>query len=139
MAWERVYTINDFWDRPCLGIANVEGVPHIYQSLFDSAFDDFTDHYLVCPVDPELLELVLEDWAIWIRWSEAFDLGLVSRESHPALPADRMRHDELHTRIGSRLSVDPICGRKLWARFRNVERGWNNVEVEWRSGPPLEP
>ncbi|MBY0507607.1 MAG: hypothetical protein K2X03_27080 [Bryobacteraceae bacterium] len=138
MAWERVYTINDFWDRPRLGIANVAGVPHIYQSPFDSAHDDFADHYLVRQVDPDLLELVLEDWAIWMRWSEAFDQGLASTESHPALPADRVRHDELQIRIGSRLSVDPAAGRKVWGQFRNIKRGWDGFEVEWRNEPPLD-
>lgn len=135
MAWERVLTVNEFWDRPRLGIADVYGAPHIYQSPFDQELDDYADHYLVSPVDPELIALVLEDWAIWTRWSEAFDRGESTRETHPALPDDRRRHDELKLLIGSRLAADPENSRILWARFRNVRRGWNGLEVEWLSEP----
>jgi hypothetical protein len=38
----------------------------------------------VQPIDPELLALVLEDWDIWNRWSDAFDRGEASQETHPA-------------------------------------------------------
>jgi hypothetical protein len=71
VAWEHVYMVNNFWDRPRLGVADVSGRPHIYESPFDSLQDDFQDFFLVSPIDSELLALVLEDWDIWNRWSEA--------------------------------------------------------------------
>jgi len=131
VAWERVYTVNNFWDRPRLGIADVSGRPHIFESLFDVLHDDYRDFYFVSPIDTELFVLALEDWEIWNRWCEAFDRGETSRETHPALPEDRSRHDEIVRLIGPRLKADPTKSKKLKDAFRNLRRGWSGVEVEW--------
>ena len=131
VAWERVYTVNNFWDGPRFGIADVSGRPHIYESPFNESKDDFEDFFVVSPIEPELLALILEDWDIWNRWSEAFDSGAASRETHPALPQDRGRHDEIEKLIGPRFKTDSGNCRKLKAEFRNVRLGWNGMEVEW--------
>ena len=131
MAWERVYTINNFWDRPRLGVADLSGRPHIYESPFNQAKDDYEDFYVVSPIEAELLALVLEDWEIWIRWCEAIDRGETSKETHPALPQDRARHNELKALIDTRLKPDPTNSQKLKAEFRNVRLGWNGLEVQW--------
>ena len=131
MAWERIYTINEWWDRARLGVADVGGVPHVYQSPFDSSLDDYSAFYLVSPIDSELLALVLEDWEIWLRWSDAFDRGDASRETHPSLPNDRERHEEIQGLMIGRLVVDPIKNRKVMGSFRRVGPGWNGFEAEW--------
>ncbi len=131
MAWERVYTVNEFWDGARLGIADCNGLPHIYQSPFDYDADEYADFYLVSPISPDLLDLVLEDWRIWIRWSEAFERRATTRDTHPALPEDRDRHEDIVQNIGNRLKVDPASGKKLKANFRNVRLGWEGIEVEW--------
>ena len=92
MAWDRVHTVNEYYDGPRLGIADVDGVPHIYEAEFDHSSDEYGNTYFVSPVDESLLALVLEDWEIWLRWDLAFKRGDVSVESHPALPQDRERH-----------------------------------------------
>ena len=130
MAWERVYTINDFRDGPRLGVADVEGAPHVYQSLFDSELDDYAAYCLVAPSSCDLLELVLEDWGIWVRWDEAFQRGKASKASHPALPNERERHEEIKRLIGDRLFVHPDSGRKLIAEFRSIRAGWDGFEVQ---------
>src|SRR4051812_37681279 len=79
VAWERVYTINDFWDGR---VADVSGRPHIYESPFNKSKDDFEDFFLVSPIDAELLALVVEDWKTWNRWSDAFDRGDASTDTH---------------------------------------------------------
>ncbi len=131
LAWERVYTINNFWDSPRFGVADLSGRPHIYEAPFNEAKDDYEDFFLVSPIDPDLLTLVLEDWDIWNRWSEAFHRGDASRDTHPALPEDRPRHDELKELIGNRFRTDPTNCRKFTAEFRSVRQGWNGMEVEW--------
>jgi hypothetical protein len=131
VAWERVYTVNDFWDGPRLGVADVFGCPHIYESPFDRLKDDFQGFFVVSTIDTELFGLVLEDWEIWVRWSDAFERGETSRETHPALPQDRARHDELNKLIGTRLRIDPTDCKKLNAEFRSVRKGWNGIEVQW--------
>ena len=131
MAWERVYTVNAWWDRARLGVADVRGVPHIYQSPFDPLLDDYSDFYLVSPIKPRLLELVLEGWEIWKRWGTAFDSQATSLETHPALPEDRARHERIKHQINGQLVIDPANNKKLNARFQLVAPGWDGLEVEW--------
>ena len=136
MAWDRVYTVNDFWDRPRFGVADVSGQPHIYESPFNEARDDYEDFYVLSPIEPTLLALVLEDWDIWLRWSDAFDRGEATQETHPALPKDRKRHDELQVAIGKRFKTDPLHLRQLNGEFRNGHRGWRGLKVRWSELEP---
>ena len=131
MVWERVYTINNYWDCPRLGVADVNACPHLFESPFDENIDDYADYFLVSPVDPELLSLLLEDRAIWLRWSEAFDNNTTPPGTHPALPEDRPRHEQLKLLIGNRLSVDTANSLKRRGEFRSTEKGWDGFEVRW--------
>jgi hypothetical protein len=131
MMWERVYTVNEFWDGPRLGVADVGGLPHIYQSPFDSVLQDFSDFFLVSPIDAELLDLVLEDWGIWTRWCTAFEAGVTTQETHPALAEERAEHEEITSLIGKRLAVNPTTSRRVTAEFRIVRPGWSGLEVQW--------
>jgi len=135
MAWERVYTINEWWDGARLGVADVYGIPHVYVSPFDPSIDDYSDFYLVSPISSGLLELVLEDWEIWKRWSSAFDHRATSIETHPALQEDRSRYEELKGQIDGGLVIDSLNSQKLNAEFRRIAPGWDGLEVEWRLPP----
>ncbi|MBR1245843.1 hypothetical protein JQ609_02740 [Bradyrhizobium sp. AUGA SZCCT0169] len=106
MAWDRVHTVNNYYDGPRLGIADFDGVPHIYEAEFDYSSDEFGDTYFASPVDENLLALVTEDWEIWLRWNSAYRRGDASIETHPALARDRERHEALKIAIGDRLRVD---------------------------------
>jgi hypothetical protein len=132
MVWDRVHTVNGYYDRPRLGIADVDGVPHIYQAEFDHSSDDYGDTYLVSPVDESPLALVLEDWEIWLRRHSAFKRGAVSVESHPSLPPDRERHEVLKIAIGDRLRVDRARAKYLKARFATSPDKGGTI-VEWRT------
>jgi hypothetical protein len=70
--FETVYTVTDWYDGPREGIADFNGMPHLYQWQFDNAKDDWADTLLLTPVDEETFRLALEDWAIWVRWEQAF-------------------------------------------------------------------
>jgi hypothetical protein len=132
MGWDRVYTVNDYYDGPRLGIADVDGLPHIYESEFDYSSDEYSDTYFVSPVDESLLALVLEDWEIWLRWNSAFKRGEVSIESHPALPEDRERHEALKIAIGDRLQVDRARAKCMKGRFETSLHDGGTI-VEWRT------
>jgi hypothetical protein len=133
MPWDRVLTINAYWDGPREGVAEVDGVPHVYQSLFDDEADDYSETCLVSPISQEMLELALEAWAIWLRWRSAFDRGEVSLDTHPVLAVDRARHEELKRLVGSGLDLDSAGQRRLRAKFRRVAGEGTNgrFEVEW--------
>lgn len=127
MARDRVYTVNNYYDGPRLGVADVDGVPHIYEAEFDHTSDEYGDTYFVSPIDESLLALVLDDWEIWLRWDSAFKRGEVSIETHPALPEDRERHEALKIAIGDRLKVDREQSKYMKAHFND-----GDTIVEWR-------
>jgi hypothetical protein len=133
MSWDRILTINDYYDGPRLGIAEVNAVPHIYEAEFDYSADEYSNTYFVSPVDEGLLSLVLEDWAIWLRWHAAHGRNEVTLETHPALPAERERHEAIKMAIGDRLRSDPKKSKRMKAEFRNLLVGgaWTGTEVRW--------
>lgn len=94
-GYEEVFTVTDYYDGPRQGIANFEGKPHFYECMFDDKRDDYTNMFWLTPVEADLFRLAMEDWAIWQRWEAALHAGHADRASHPALPEDRARHDEL--------------------------------------------
>ncbi len=128
-AWERVYTVNDFYDGPRLGVANLHGKPHIYEAEFSDELDDYTGSFWLREIDQNLLTLGLEDWAIWLRWEKAYKQGSVSIEGHPALPDDRARHDEISLLIGDQLNAKAGSSVIKLASFRGSVP--NGLEVAW--------
>lgn len=127
-AFERVHTMTAFYDGPREGVADFRGRPHSYSSLFDESIG-LSDTFLLMPIQEELLRLALEDWEIWLRWERAFHAGETTQETHPALPADRARHDELTRLIGDRLVPKPELSRRARAEFHYPSK--QSLEVRW--------
>ena len=134
MKFDRVLTVNDYRDGPRRGVAELDGVPHIYEAEFESNGDGYGDTYFLSPIEPALLALVLEDWAIWRRWEAAFRRGETPAHTHPALPAERERHEALASAIGDRLRVDPERCRYVRGRFgaRRPTPAFHGLWVEWQ-------
>ena len=128
--WDRIYTVNGYHDGPQLGVAEYQGKPHIYQKQFDADADEYTNQFLLSEIEPALLALVLEDWEIWLRWNVAYRQGQVSVDTHPALPDERPRHNELKKLIGDRLKPDLSHSVIKWARFNDQQ-----TEVQWLDLP----
>src|SRR5262249_26721368 len=75
--YEIVHSMTDFWDGPRQGIANFNGIPHLYESEFDKFTEnDWQDTYLLMPIDEATFQLAMEDWEIWRRWETAFHSGM---------------------------------------------------------------
>jgi hypothetical protein len=138
MAWEKVHAVHDFYDQPRAGVAAFEGRPHSFKCEFSEVLDDYTDRFFLMAVNTELMALVLEDWAIWLRWCEAFHRGDVLLKSHPALPEDRPRHDVIKPIVRAGLDIDPSKAVARRARFRWTIPSLcrDGGEVEWL---PLDP
>jgi hypothetical protein len=113
-----VHTITDWHDGARAGVADLSGKPHYYERQFDELKDNWSDDYLLRPLDEETFRLALEDWDIWLRWEAAFHEGRTPRETHPALPEDRARHDELAQVLAERLAVSPETGIKAKGDFK---------------------
>jgi len=104
-AWQRVHTVNEFYDGEIFGVADYRGRPHVYEKQWNDVSQEYGPLFRLSEIEPELLALVLEDWAIWLRWEAAFHEGQATLETHPALPSDRARHEALKAEIGDRLEA----------------------------------
>lgn len=120
-SYDKVYTVTDYYDGARAGVADFNGQPHYYECQFDESKDDWSDIFLLKPIDSETLNLALEDWDIWARWNAAYENGKASVNTHPALPEDRERHDEISEILKSRLKVDPEKDMKVKAEFEVAE------------------
>ena len=132
---EKVYTVTDYYDGSRGGVAEFRGNPHYYECQFDES-DDWSEIFLLKALDHETFQLVLEDWAIWERWNAAWEEGKVGLDTHPALPADKERHEEISLILKDRLKVDPEHDIRAKPRFSIVEpkrKGQSiaSLAVEW--------
>lgn len=100
-----VYSVTDHWDRPRVGFAGFHGDPHYFECHFDDANDEWSDSYRLVPIDRETFTLAMEAWEIWARWQSAFQEGLASMDTHPALPEDALRGKQLKAILAERLSA----------------------------------
>jgi hypothetical protein len=116
--FETVHTCTDWYDGPRRGIADYQGRPHLYESEWKDGDDLDATTFLLSPVDDETFALAMEDWAIWRRWETAFHQGRVTQDSHPALPEERSRHEELKCMLERKLKIDPARAFRKAAEFR---------------------
>lgn len=145
--FEVVHTLTDWYDGPRRGIADYCGQPHVFESEWQDGAALDAETFLLMPIAAEIFSLALEEWAIWRRWETAFHQGKATRETHPALPEDSHRHDELERLLEGRLAIDPARAVRKRARFRGRSDphwsgyGWHPMEVCWDSAsttiPPM--
>jgi hypothetical protein len=140
MDFERVYTMTDFFKGPREGIADCDAEPHLFTSQYRDLDGVSPDVFWLTPVDAETLALALEDWQIWRRWEAAYNAGLTNNETHPALDADRARHQELAALLGPRLKhgQNPRCAKAEFRTVKSAQGGGSpavlgiEVEVRWQ-------
>ena len=132
--FEAVHTITDHYDGPVRGIANFRGTPHYYERQFDDDADEWSDIYWLTPIDDETFVLAMEAWQIWRRWQMAFHQNQTTLATHPALPADRARADELTEALNHRLVVDERRALAARGKFEhsNDRVAWQLPHVRWR-------
>lgn len=132
---EIVFTVTDYCDGPLNGIANFQGKPRFYERIFDAAQDDYSDMYRLTPVDEATFRLAMEDWEIWSRWEAAFHTGKANIGSHPALPEDAARHQELKHILDRALQSSPnaIIQRGKFSALgeSNPPHGARQLQVKW--------
>jgi hypothetical protein len=126
--FETVHTMTDFYDGPRGGVADFRCEPHVYESQFSDAINNYTDDFHLSPISDAVFQLALEDWEIWLRWHAAFERGETDQETHPVLPEDRERHDEVEKQLAQSLMIDRDNFLVAKAEFRNVN---SNLEVRW--------
>lgn len=125
-----VHTVTDWYDGPRSGIADYQGSPYLYQSEYLDTSPSDMDAFLLIPIDQDVFQLALEDWAIWRRWEIAFHSGETAPETHPVLPEDRKRHEELQRLLDGRLVIDPNRAVRKAAKFQDRnDPVWNDYPL----------
>jgi hypothetical protein len=133
MAFDTMYTMTDYYDGPRKGVANYHGVPHLYESCWADIKSE-SDVFMLTPISADVLALAQEDWDIWLRWSAAYHAGLTTLDTHPALPKDRARHDELVMLLAPSLTtnLETALAAKANFDFTQVDESRNRLmKVEW--------
>lgn len=143
MGFERVFTVWDYYDGPRSGIAAYLGQPHHYECEWNKTADDYADRFRLTPIDDDVLSLALEQWEIWRTWENAFHQGEVPQSTHPALPGQNERHEELKVMLNARISTSQAHRQKARGTFRALPgqaekpKGvMRDLEVEWRDVVP---
>lgn len=129
--YEPVFTLNEWYDGPRKGIACYQGKPHLYESRWSNLGTDLEDTFLLMSLATEIVELALEDWAIWKRWRAAYDRKEVTLETHPALPADRPRHNELEVILRKELQINEKIAFCAQGQFKASETEQYELMVQW--------
>jgi hypothetical protein len=135
-GYDKVFTITDYYDGARAGVADFDGQPHYYECQFDELKDDWSDIFLLKPIDSETFRLAMEDWHIWEKWNAAYEDQKVSLDTHPALPEDRVRHNEISTFLKDRLKADAERDIKAKATFKIIEpkrkgKSIARLQVKW--------
>jgi hypothetical protein len=138
MAYERVYTVWDYYDGVRSGIANYTGHPHHYACEWDKEADDYAVTFLLTPIDEDTLALALEQWRIFRDWEMEFHRGQRSQGTHPGLPGQNSRYTELDALLKTRLAVASQRHIRKRGIFRALQEQDNlpkgvirELEVEW--------
>lgn len=137
--FEVVHTLTDWYDGPRRGVADYHGQPHLFESEWLDGKNLDADTFLLMPIAPDTFTLAIEAWAIWRRWETAFHQGKTSRDTHPALPEDRLQHNDLERLLKGRLVIDRARAVRKRAEFRvGGSPDWNGygcppLEVRWEA------
>jgi hypothetical protein len=129
--------MTDYYDGPRKGIADFGGVPHLYVSEWDDGADIYANTFKLSPVEPRVFALALEAWAIWRRWETALHEGLTTPQTHPALPEERSRNDELGQILERELKIDEHNYVRAQGDFKPLaDPSWSGsggspLQVKW--------
>ncbi|MEG0130034.1 MAG: hypothetical protein RSA22_02140 [Acinetobacter sp.] len=111
---EHVYVENEWYDGPRAGIADVNGIPNRFKSLFDEAEDEYLGTFLVWPVDLITVELEQEQWRIFAVWNALYEAGKATIDTHPGHGGKNARWDEIEALLAiSRTNIPQLAQHAL--------------------------
>jgi hypothetical protein len=100
-------------------------------------WDNYSESFLLTPIDLESFQLAMEDWEIWRRWEDAFHSGKADESTHPALPHEAGRHAGMKQVLDKSLMTDPQKAVTRTGQFdvlgkSNLPRGvLRPLQVTW--------
>lgn len=118
---ERVYVENEWYDGPRAGVADINGRPHRFKSLFDEDEDHYLGTFLVWPVDQVVVELEQEQWQIFAAWNALYEAGRTGTESHPGHGGKSMRWDEIEMLLEHSRTDVPQLAQHALAKLTHIK------------------
>lgn len=119
---ERVYVENEWYDGPRAGVADINGMPHRFKSLFDEEEDQDLETFMVWPVDKREFDLEIEQWCVFVEWNILYESGQAETGSHPGHGDRNARWDEIEMLLKqSRFDV-PALAKRAHAQLSHIHR-----------------
>ena len=118
---ELVYVENEWYDGPRAGIADVNGRPHRFKSLFDEKEDQYLGTFLIWPVDQEVVKLEQEQWRIFAAWNALYEAGKATTDSHPAHGGKSARWDEIEVLLKNNRTDVPTLVQRALAELTHMD------------------
>jgi len=96
VVFERVYVEHEWYDGPLRGIADCDGKPHYFATVFDVDADEWAYNVVrLWPVDEATLEREIEAWHLFVALNDRRAAGKAPSGSHSGLQGMTERDDEL--------------------------------------------
>src|SRR2546423_9947634 len=127
-TFQTVHTMEDYYDGPRSGVADFDGQPHYYRSIYldTPQWHPDEDRFELSPVTPEVLAAAREAVAIFKRWDtmrQATPGFTYTDEEFGALPEERARHHEFEQFLESSYTAAVQARRVRVLSLRFVRRG----------------
>jgi hypothetical protein len=139
-TFQTVHTMEDYYDGPRSGVADFDGQPHYYRSIYldTPEWNPNEDRFELSPVTPEVLATACEAAAIFKRWDivrQARSGFSYTDEEFGALPEERARYRELEQFLESSYARAVRARRVLvHGEFRVCDSSASRFQVRWRLG-----
>ncbi len=118
---EKVYVENEWYDGPRAGVADVNGFPHRFKSLFDEKEDEYLGTFLLWPIEKEAVELEIEQWRIFVQWNFLYEAGEAATDSHPGHGGLSKRWDEIESLLKASRAEVPTQARRAIAQLTHID------------------
>jgi hypothetical protein len=128
----------DLYDGVRTGIADLNGAPHYFASLFDESADEYSDNFKLYPVGAEFMLRATRNWDIYRAWECKFHNGEADLRTHPGHRGINAEYDQLKSWLDDQLAHLQAVPTLYRARFRELPgqeglpRGMlRQLEVVW--------
>ena len=133
MKYERVHTVQNYWDGPIEGVADYLGVPHKYKLLFDENNNDYSAYYELKQISAKEFDLTLQSWSLWIKWNGKKHKTKEEFNSHPVLPNNRIEYEKIEDRLKKLSELNNSNKFRVKGVFNRLNSDHHNFKVHWKA------
>lgn len=120
-----------------VALPTMTGLPISFECKLDKDLGGFSEVFELRMIDAEILQMALDQWAIYRAWEAQFHSGRVNLETHPGQGGIDQQYDQLEQALKQRISEAPVVAQ-VGARFQPIERQTDrpygcflDMEVMW--------